>query len=150
MNAKPEPFIDKEKVPILLHEYDTLRAEIIARTCSGFQILAVTAALFVWVIQADLYYKFWAGLGALAIILSIGSWIAFGNINKATSRLRELEKDINARAGETLLVWESQHAGGLTGFWRGIGKPPRHKTPICENRNDLPAESSAGQPSEEK
>jgi len=137
-----EPIGEKEKLTILLQEYSSLRQEIINRMNNGFQLLAVIAVLLTLTLQGGSRLKVWVGLSAIGIVFLIGGWMTFGNINKAASRLRELERDINARAGEKLLIWESEHGGARTGLWRWIGLPPRFKTPIVDNKVDLPIESA--------
>jgi hypothetical protein len=115
-----KPFSEKDKVMILLHEYDKLCQEIHNRTSSGFQLLAVGAVVFVWIIsQQRLDGHLWSVIVVSAIILSCGTWMVFRDIKKAATRLRELEKDINRRAGEELLVWETRWGGDVTGDVRG-------------------------------
>jgi hypothetical protein len=133
-----KPFDDQEKVRILLHEYDTLRQEIITRTTHGWQIVAVGAVLFVWLIQAQPNFNFWVGFIAVVFAILLGVWTTFGNIAMAAKRVRGIEKQINLRAGEELLVWETRHGGGLTGFVRRI----RPSTKQCGNSNQLAADKN--------
>jgi len=55
----------------------------------------------------------------------MGGWVTYRDIVKAAARIRELEKDINVRAGEDLLVWETFWGGAVTGF---LGRAKK-KTP---------------------
>jgi len=43
-------------------------------------------------------------------------WLISRDSAKVAKRVRELEKDINCRAGETLLVWETLWGREVTGY----------------------------------
>jgi hypothetical protein len=130
-----EPFSNKEKVSILLHEYDKLGQEIHNRTSNGFQLLfSVGVALFVWIIaQQNIDWKFWIAMSVGLITLSLGGWFIFRDINKAAMRLRELENDINLRADEELLVWETKWGCAVAGYLGGA-KPLQDKTKQIERK----------------
>jgi len=113
----------EEKIKILLQEYTTLRKEIIAWTSHGFQMMSVGTALFAWVILIQTRGAlFWPGVTIALIIFLLAIWFTLRDIKKAATRIRELENDINRRAGEELLVWESRWGGAVTGFW-GRARP---------------------------
>lgn len=121
-----------DKINILLHEYDTLREEIVNRTGHGYQLLSVAAVLVVWIIGKDKFdCRFWFALVLTSCLLGYGGWAIFRDIGKASSRIRELEKNINNRAGEVLLIWETKRGGAVTGYL-GQSKPLADKfaTPI--------------------
>jgi len=123
-------------VKILLHEYATLRSEILTRTSNLYQLIAVGAALFVWVMGQPLSVRFWVALVATLVVLASFCWLITRDIHKAAKRLRELEKDINCRAGETLLVWETRWGGAVTGYWgRGRPLPPNERSPETHHKN---------------
>jgi hypothetical protein len=130
-----EPFSNKEKVTILLHEYDKLCQEIHNRTSNGFQLLfSVGVALFVWLVaQQKLDWRFLTALGIGLLTLLVGGWVIFRDIKKAAARLRDLENDINLRADEELLVWETKCGGAVTGYW-GRAKPLQDKTKQIERK----------------
>jgi hypothetical protein len=123
-------FTEKDKIQILLHEYDTLRQEILTRTRTGHQILAVAAVLFIWIITQIMTgnpsFWFWTilvgFLAASVAAVSVAAWFTMRDIGKAAKRIRELESDINSRAGEDLLIWETRWGGAVTGFW-GRARP---------------------------
>ena len=52
----------------------------------------------------------------------------------------QLEADINSRAGEELLVWETKHGGGLTGFWMKLRLPLANLASPSETKKDAPSE----------
>jgi len=144
-----EPIGEKEKITILLHEYDTLRQEIVNRMNNGFQTVVVGAALFVWAIKAELDCRFWIGASLALLTLAIAAWVTSRNIRQAAKRIREIEADVNSRAGERLLVWQARHKNNFTGSL--LKEMPQTNTiPAGENKNDSPAEPSADQQSKEK
>lgn len=111
------------KIQVLLHEYATLRQEIITRTTHGFQLVAAGAVVLVWVMtRQELNVQFWFGAAIAILVVLIAIWFIIRDIGKAAKRIRELEKDINRRAGEELLVWETYWGGAVTGFW-GRARP---------------------------
>lgn len=117
-----ERFGEEEKVKILLQEYATLRSEILTRTTNLYQLIAIGAWLFVWTMGQSLSARFWVALFTAVLIVSFFYRLISRDIDKAATRLRELEQDINFRAGEALLVWETRWGGAVTGHW-GRGEP---------------------------
>ncbi|MFA6054721.1 MAG: hypothetical protein WC769_05025 [Thermodesulfovibrionales bacterium] len=111
------------KIQILLHEYDTLREEILTRSSHGILLFGVAIVLFVWLIIRDKVERRLL-IACIIIICLLGGvgWTINRDISKAASRLRELEKDINHRVGEELLIWETKWGGAVTGYI-GLAKP---------------------------
>ncbi len=108
-------FNETEKVGILLHEYDSLRREIHTRTANLYQVIAVAAALAVWLLGRDANIVSCAvGAAAFGAILYLYAVIRH-DIRKAAARVRELEQNVNRRAGEQLLDWETVHGGAEKG-----------------------------------
>ena len=110
------------KIQILLHEYASLRTEIFHRTGHLFQLLTVGGALFLWLASRPIDLRFWISLAAAVVVVSLFCWLIHRDIEKAAERLRQLEEDINRRAGEELLVWETHWGGATTGYW-GKARP---------------------------
>ena len=139
-----DEFTNVEKVQVLLHEYDTLRQEILTRTRTGHQILAVAAVPFIWIISQIMTghptFWFWViwivFLAASIAAVSVAAWFTMRDIKKAAERIRELEADINSRAGEDLLVWETRWGGAVTGFW-GQARP-LPKSTACQTNKENP------------
>ena len=111
---------EAQKISVLLAEYNTLRAEVMA--ARGATTQAVSLMLPVILAMAGYHFSKrpalpkWVsagvfGLGALYIVVALG-WNEF-NTRHFTERLRILEADINRRAGEVLLVWETQSWKGM-------------------------------------
>jgi hypothetical protein len=120
MNEIPELFTEKDKVQILLHEYDSLRLESQNRTSNGFQLVAIAGALFVWLATTSIAdYRLWIGMVVTFGMIVVSNRFIYRDIRKAATRLREIERDINSRVGEDLLVWESRYGCDVTGYITG-------------------------------
>jgi predicted lysophospholipase L1 biosynthesis ABC-type transport system permease subunit len=102
-----------EKIGILLAEYGSLRSEIIARMNHGYQLLSVAIAgiAIISVFQQARWMLFAASF-AIGVIFFIGSWLVWRDLRKLARRVQGIELDVNSRAGEHLLVWET--------LWRGL------------------------------
>jgi hypothetical protein len=124
----------KDRIQILLSEYSALRAEYVSRTGVGFQLLGfgVTAAAFLLGQNS--------GSGAFHYVVILFVLIAFGlgiftnvrDLRRVAVRLKQLEHEINSRAGESLLVWETlgdaiNSAGMLRGFLTRVETLDRSK-----------------------
>jgi hypothetical protein len=120
----PEGFNSEEKVKILLTEYNSLRAEIGARTGYGFQVggFAVTA-LSLLAAQAITWRSIVVFVLILILIVGV-MFLVFGHIWITAARVREIERDVNERAGEKLLVWET--GWGYAQHW--FSDRPRQST----------------------
>ncbi|MBK8177223.1 MAG: hypothetical protein IPK66_18785 [Rhodospirillales bacterium] len=127
--AGVESFKQKERIEIILREYESLRLEILERTGHMYQLLVACAAVFLWVLTNSF------SLSTLLVILSVimlggaFSWLIDRDIRKAAERLRQIEHDINRRVGEDLLVWESRWGGAISGFFgpaRPLSKAEAH------------------------
>jgi hypothetical protein len=104
-------FPPSEKVRILLAEHSSLRSEIVARMGHVYQVAAVGATgVAILIALHQLMPSSFCVILALILVLGVLAAAAFWFINrdiwKAAERLREIEIDINDRAGEDLLVWE--------------------------------------------
>jgi hypothetical protein len=100
----------KEKIQILLAEYNTLRAEILTRTSNGFQVVAVAVALIALLLQKkELDHQFWIAVGIFVFGAVVCGWITVSAIGGAARRIVVIEKAVNSLAGDTLLVWETIH-----------------------------------------
>lgn len=110
-----------DKIWILLAEYNTLRAEVLAARNNMGQGASILAAALMAIIAFG--YSAGKDYVALTIILgmfAIGYFAALFAWNEKntisfTRRLRVLEGQINRLAGGRLLVWETVHGWG--GMW---------------------------------
>jgi hypothetical protein len=116
-------FPQLEKVRILLTEYATLRAEIVARIGHMYQMIGYGAAAILLLIAlsptARLFYPM---LVIIVAVFGFALWVYWRDLLKAGRRIREIELDVNDRAQEDLLVWENLWGAGATGFF-GPGHP---------------------------
>lgn len=124
----PEPIIGpKEKVTILLAEYNTLRAELLQRNTifNQFLIVSIPATItIVGLIVANTAYLAAAvAAGGLALFMAVMAKILMFDTVRAAKHLRGLEARINSIAGDQLLRWETESGLYKVGtFSRLIGK----------------------------
>jgi hypothetical protein len=112
----------KDKITILLSEYNTLRSELVARTGFGFQIGAVGVVLITWLLHELKDNAHWY---LLVIFVCIPIVILYIKVNKRdiwrlARRLKELEYEINSRAREYLLVWETLWGAAQMNYFLGL------------------------------
>ena len=115
----------------------TLRAEIISRNAVLNQIFTACGAAFVAIIGIILTYSWRAGVILMpllmAVVLFAFRYIEY-DILAAAARLRGIEADVNARAGERLLTWETDNGLYKTGY----GARFRYVAlPLCQVRGRL-------------
>ncbi len=132
-----DSLLGKERVQILLHEYNSLRTEIIHRTNNLYQVVAVGAIVIGWVANShELNLKLLALLLAGAMILGYLLWLINRDIGKAADRLTEIEAFVDRETGEWFLLrWERLWGGRKTGYWlraRPLPVPPKTKQPEGE------------------
>jgi hypothetical protein len=116
---------DDEKIKILLTEYSVLRAETNSRIGYEYQIGGASAVAIAWLLQqlstGNYGWTFW-WLGLLIIIGGF-FWFSLANyahVSRCALRLSEIERDINRRAGEHLMVWQELWGGTLGSLLGGL------------------------------
>ena len=122
---------EHQKIAILLAEYNTLRAEVLAARSYVAQAVSITAAVVMGVIGFSFSTSFkvptwvpWCVTGVAIAYLGITFGWNEASTRRFTKRLRALEADVNARAGERLLIWESDFGWGSMAVRRTTdGKP---------------------------
>ncbi|HZQ28048.1 MAG TPA: hypothetical protein VFA94_10160 [Acidimicrobiales bacterium] len=94
------------RVTVLMKEYDTLRAEILARIRSRFELLAVSfAALAVLVkVQSASAWLIIGLVGGVAVLHTYFGW----SIARISDRVAAIEDEVNGRLADELLRWESR------------------------------------------
>ena len=100
----------RDRIQILQSEYAALRAEIIARTGFGFQIAAVALAGITWFMQQSLTgqpWTFWLIMACVSICFIFAIFVNTRDLSRAAHRVKDIEYEVNSRAGEHLLVWET-------------------------------------------
>ena len=116
----------KDKIQILLAEYSSLRSEISERVTSGYQLVAVGIAALAIIVGSTMSLRIQIGMTlGLAIILAVNSRLIMRDVSRSARRVIQLEADINQRAGEELLAFESRMGGEVAGFWFGFFSYPK-------------------------
>ncbi len=105
-----QPLSKKGKIEILLHEYDTLRDEMLERhtvltQAIGFGVILLGAiSIILW--EHTIFCLIAITVASVALLLQ---WKRFDLDTSATAlQVCELEKRINELAGEQLLEWENR------------------------------------------
>jgi|SRR5580700_3295674 hypothetical protein len=113
-----------QKIPVLLAEYNTLRAEVLAARGNVAQASSIlTATLmadfaFAGTLIFNQVYKWWLALPFFIMLFVFGYFWALVNWNETntrnfTRRLREIEKQIHEITGDPpVLLWETVHGWG--------------------------------------
>ena len=116
---------DKDKIDIMLNEYNSLRTEILSRGNITVQVSTASAAFLTWLLTREL--NVWAYFVIPVFIFSILIlyWWTWHDCLFTSRRLIEIEHEINKRAGEELLAWESEWGGIPSGFFRNLTKKGR-------------------------
>ena len=138
--APMDALSEKEQIQILLSEYTALRAEIVSRTGYSFQIRVVVAAVITWLLQQPPIT--WQVAIGLAVVALFVLWFSLLNIRdtwRVADRIKELEHEINSRAGEHLLVWERLWVRPAWDFFRGSLVGLNH----CRDRHCRPSIGTA-------
>jgi len=115
MSAEIES-LAKDKIDILFREYDTLRAEIMARSGHTIHLYGICAIVIGWLITQPFNFKLLGGFLFVVAALFLIFKAIWRDINKAAAKLRELERCINLLVGEELLTWEQKCGGSITGY----------------------------------
>jgi hypothetical protein len=109
-----------EAIQILFKEYDTLRAELIARNNGTFQLMALGAAEIAVCVG---WWEKWgyrpSGWILVVFCLTITALLLclFNlGIGVCTKRVREIENHVNELAGVNLLCWENRFGAGARGW----------------------------------
>ncbi len=109
---------EKEKISILALEYSSLRGDINARMSSMFQLSAIFVTIVALVVKLpDNGNVITIIAGAFGLLL-VGLGLLWHDIVKVGKRVQSIEKEINQRAKEKLLIWESELGGLSRGYWR--------------------------------
>jgi hypothetical protein len=96
-------------IDIVLHEYDSLRAEIVSRMDARFQLIGFLAIVATLLGTTDISNLSRTLLVIAALILFACVWFLFGfYIKRCAERLREIEEEVNKKLGDDVLVWESR------------------------------------------
>ena len=122
---------NKEKIDILLKEYDTLRQEILHRMNNRFLMLGITGSFLAFILLTDTSIINFSifGFPARVVIFVFGLlalifiWVWFGYlVGNIARQVSVLECRINEISGEDLLEWETRYGWGRWGKYLGAKK----------------------------
>lgn len=102
---------DSQKVAILLKEYDTLRAEAIARMNARFAFVGIATGIIALAVSRDGTASSWLLLGLAAVLMAV--WFYIGQLlYRLGLGIQRVEREINKLAETELLVlvWESKNS----------------------------------------
>jgi hypothetical protein len=127
-----EKIEQKDRIQILLAEYGGLRSEIHARSSSIYQVATIAALILIWLLQQQIGMRLFLGATAAMLGLLLCAWALTRDLVRAALRIKQIESDINRRAGEELLVWETKWGGQTSTLWSarllriilGLNRPP--------------------------
>jgi hypothetical protein len=125
-----EKLSEKDKIQILLQEYSALRSELASNGSKQFQLVALAGVLVSLTLSRPIDRTFWvATLIGVVALFCLGVMV-IRQTQRLVRRTIELETEINRRAGEELLVWESRWGAVVTGFvFRRSPLPPKSAAP---------------------
>lgn len=131
----------KDRIQILLSEYAAIRAEVVARTEYGFQVFGFFTVVLTWVVTQSSVVPpsiFWPVLTAIVAGFLVLDFVNSRDLRVAAEHLKGLEHEINSRAGEHLLVWETQYGiynkfSLIQSYFRGRPRVPRDQFPPLDS-----------------
>jgi hypothetical protein len=100
-----------DQILILLHEYDSLRSELINRTGFGFTLGTIGLGALA-IVLSQTGWKLWIGLPVGILIYGSAIILNVRGIQKNHARLVRIETDVNSRSGAHLLEWETRWGAG--------------------------------------
>lgn len=117
-----DKFTIKEKVAVLLAEYNTLRQEVMAARANLGQAIGIFSAAMMTNLTLALGFAKDSATPWIVMIFGVLYFLFLWiwnekNTDSFTRRLRELEREINSVAGEPLMLWETIHGWGKI-FWK--------------------------------
>jgi hypothetical protein len=113
--------MQRQAIEVLLHEYDTLRDEVLSRVSARFQLLGylgIAATLLGVSSISDGWH--WVPVVVITLAIIVALWLYLGlAIKRCAIRLREIEDDVNEVLDKKVLRWENGlRGGGLYGLFR--------------------------------
>jgi len=108
----------KDRISILLVEYNTLRAEVLSARENVAKAISIGTPFFLsfgGLFFTFASYKCVTGAAAFAVLVGVVAIAVWNdqNTRSFTRRIRTIEKTVNTLAeGERLLVWETDYGWG--------------------------------------
>jgi len=106
---------DNFKIDILMKEYESLRSEIFHRIDRRFAFLGLTGAVAaIALFKVDKYTVARVSILFASIFVLGAVWFHLGRlIQECSSRISEIEQQVNSLVGDELLVWETRRQNNL-------------------------------------
>jgi hypothetical protein len=111
-----------QKIQVLLAEYSGVRSHIVARTTASIQGVAIfIASLAILAPQFEIHpVTSSILLVILAPILAVVAKFIHSDLYNEVEHVQRLEAEINRRAGEPLLTYETTYGIAVTGVWKRL------------------------------
>jgi len=110
-----------DHIQILFKEYDTLRAESVARLGGSYQFLTIAAVLFTaltaWISGHQASSTLWIIIGVFVASIILFAVVTWRHLCLVAKRLQQIEARINDLSGANLLEWETSWGMGATGLF---------------------------------
>jgi hypothetical protein len=106
---------NKDKIAVLLAEYNTLRAEEQHRLTVLIQCTTIMVALIGLVVTYPQARGIYVLLGFTLVLYGCVYWLVDLNVFQESKKIRQLERRVNTLANEKLLTWETEYGWG--GAW---------------------------------
>lgn len=130
---------EKDKIQIILEEYKTLRAEIMQRHIAATQVFTVSGIAFVTIVGLALANdSIFIGILLCLIVLFlvlVAALMHDNDVRIVASKLREIEAEVNRRAADKLLDWETSRGLLAVGYaerakriWRKLCRRTSHRS----------------------
>jgi hypothetical protein len=111
-NSERAGVTDKERVSVLLAEYNTLRTEMMQRytNLTSFFTMSITSGVtIVGIVSLNSFIHATILAGILVAALCVVIFIINRDFSRLAAQIQSLESRINAKSGEALLTWETAH-----------------------------------------
>lgn len=113
LDSEPRKMEEKDKVAIILEEYRSLRTEVLQRNTVLNSILTVagtvSAATVGIMVQYSAYVAVSITILVVLLLVAYAFWIIDYDSRRIGFRLRQIETEVNHRANDNLLRWETEH-----------------------------------------
>lgn len=112
----------RDKIDILLAEYETLRYELVHRSGLQGQTLGAAAAALAAIVVYGMTSEDYCTTGYLVALVLVFGFLVIRylhlDICMQADRVKQIESSVNQLAGETLMRWESKFGIDQIGYLR--------------------------------
>jgi hypothetical protein len=122
-----------QRILVLMHEYDALRAEIRTQILACFEGFMIITVAIIWLLQTRQDQRnrlsLWVATACSFLALTIMMWSAFGSMHLNAVRLRQIEAQVDKAFGENVLQWETYWGADANGGPLQVLFPTAPKVP---------------------